>query len=44
MVLRQNVVLFSQGGVLPASALSDLIDQAKAIDMADVYKNLGDES
>lgn len=40
MVLRQNVVVFAQAGVLPASALQDLIAQAKALDMVKVKQEL----
>lgn len=39
MILREQVVLFSEAGTMPASALSDLIEQAKALDMAEVKKN-----
>jgi thioredoxin 1 len=36
MILRQNVVVFAESSVLPASALCTLIDQALALDMATV--------
>ena len=40
MVLRESIAVFSQSGSMPASALSDLIDQAKSLDMEDVRKNI----
>lgn len=33
MIVRDNVVLYSQPGALPEAALEDLITQAKAVDM-----------
>jgi thioredoxin 1 len=36
MVLRDKVLLFSQAGALPESALEDLIAQARALDMEKV--------
>lgn len=41
LVLRQNIVVFSQAGVMPASALVELIEQAKALDMDKVRQDLG---
>ena len=40
MVFREQVVLFQQAGALPASALEQVISQAKALDMAEVHKEL----
>lgn len=40
MVFREKVVLFQQAGALPASALEQVITQAKAIDMAQVHKEI----
>jgi thioredoxin 1 len=36
MIVRDNVVLYSQPGALPEAALEDLITQAKAVDMDQV--------
>ena len=36
MVFREHVVLFQQAGALPASALEQVLTQAKALDMAEV--------
>jgi thioredoxin 1 len=33
MIFRQNIILFSQAGSLPASALEEVIGKAKALDM-----------
>jgi len=44
MVLRESIAVFSQSGSMPASALSDLIDQAKSLDMEDVRKNIAASS
>ena len=36
MIFRENVLLFSQPGMLPEEALSDLIEQARKVDMEEV--------
>ncbi len=36
MVFRDGILVFSQPGALPASALTDLIGQVRALDMAEV--------
>ena len=36
MIFRQNVLLFSQPGMLPEEALHDLIEQARKVDMDEV--------
>lgn len=40
MVFREKVILFQQPGALPASALESVITQAKALDMAEVHKEI----
>lgn len=42
MAIRDNVVLFSQPGALPAHALDDLIGQVRDIDMDDVHRQIED--
>ena len=37
MIFREKVVLFSEAGALPASALDQVLTQARAIDMAKVH-------
>lgn len=36
MVLKKRVVVFADSGVLPAGALSELIEKAKALDVSDI--------
>jgi thioredoxin 1 len=40
MVFREKVILFSQGGALPAAGLESIVDQAKALDMKQVHEDL----
>ena len=40
MVFREKVILFQQAGALPASALEQVLSQAKALDMTEVRKEI----
>jgi thioredoxin 1 len=40
MVFRESVIVFSQPGALPASALEQVIDGAKKLDMAEVHAEI----
>ena len=40
MVFREKVILFQQAGALPASALEQVLAQAKSIDMAKVHQDV----
>jgi len=40
MAVREGVIVFSQPGALPESALESLIDQVEKLDMDDVRKQL----
>jgi thioredoxin 1 len=40
MVFREQVVLFSQAGALPANALESVITQAQALDMKQVHEDI----
>jgi len=40
MVFREKVVLFSQGGALPAEGLESIISQAQALDMKQVHEDI----
>jgi thioredoxin 1 len=40
MAVRDGVIVFSQPGALPESALESLIEQVQALDMDDVRKQL----
>jgi len=42
MVFREKVVLFQQAGALPASALEQVISQAKALDMTKVHQEIAE--
>jgi thioredoxin 1 len=38
MVFREQVLVFSQPGALPAAALDDLIGQVRALDMDEIHR------
>ena len=40
MIFREKIVIFSQAGALPASALVDIIEKTKALDMDEVRKDI----
>ena len=40
MVFREQVVLFSQAGALPAAALESIVTQAQALDMKEVHADI----
>ena len=40
MVFREQVILYSEAGALPASSLAQLIDEVKKVDMAEVHKEI----
>jgi thioredoxin 1 len=44
MIFRDGVLLFSQPGALPATALDDLITQTRALDMDAVRRELAAET
>ena len=43
MILREQVIIFSQPGALPGDALEDLISQAVGLDMAEVHKEIAEK-
>jgi len=43
MMFREKVILFSQAGALPAAGLDSVISQAKALDMAQVHKDIAEQ-
>ncbi len=43
MIMRDQVVLYSEAGALPAAGLEDIIEKAKSLDMADVHKQIAEE-
>jgi thioredoxin 1 len=44
MIIREQVVLFSQAGALGEAALVNLIDKVMAVDMGEVHRQLGEQS
>ncbi len=44
MAVRDGVVVFSQPGALPEKALESLIEQVRALDMAEVKENVDSAS
>ncbi|MEU5549428.1 MULTISPECIES: thioredoxin [unclassified Micromonospora] len=44
MAIRDGVIVFSQPGALPESALENLIEQVQALDMDDVRKKLAEHN
>ena len=43
LVFREKIIIFSQPGVLPESALTELISQVKALDMEQVHKEISEQ-
>lgn len=43
MVFRENVILYSEAGSLPAAALDSLIEQVMGLDMAQVHKDIAEQ-
>lgn len=43
MVFREQVLLFSQAGALPPQALEQVISQARALDMAEVHREVAEQ-
>jgi len=42
MVFREQVLVFSQAGVLPESALTEVLTKVKELDMAQVHKEIAE--
>ena len=43
MIIREQVVIFSQAGALPESALVDLVQKASALDMEEIHRQVAEE-
>lgn len=43
VLLREKVVLFAQAGALPAEGLESVIRQARALDMAQVHREIAEQ-
>ncbi len=44
MVFRDGVLLYAQAGALPAPALEQLIDRVRALDMAEVHRQIEEQA
>ncbi len=44
MIFREKVIIYAQPGAMPASAFDDLIERARAVDMAQVHAEIAAES
>ena len=42
MVFREQILVYSRPGALPAASLEDLIAQVKALDMGDVHRQVAE--
>lgn len=42
MVFREQVILFSESGALPAPQLDALLEQARTLDMAEVHREIAE--
>lgn len=43
MIFREKVIIYSQPGSLPASALDDLVAKVRELDMAQVHQEIAEE-
>jgi len=43
MVFREKVILYSEAGALPKQGMEQLINDVKAVDMAEVHKSLQEQ-
>jgi thioredoxin 1 len=43
MLMRERVVVFAQAGALPAEGLESIIEQARALDMKAVHKEIAEQ-
>jgi len=43
VLLREKVVVFAQSGALPAQGLESIIEQARALDMPQIHKEIAEQ-
>jgi thioredoxin len=43
MVFRDQVLVFARPGMIPATALEDLVEKVKALDMAEVHRKIAEQ-
>jgi thioredoxin 1 len=44
MLFREQIIIFSQPGALPGAALEQILEKAKALDMAAVRRQIAEEN
>ena len=44
MLFREKVVLYQEAGALPPSALDEVLTKAREIDMAEVHRQIAEQS
>lgn len=43
MIFREQVILYAEAGALPKSALEEVIEKARSLDMTDVHKQIAEQ-
>jgi len=43
MIFREQIIIFTQPGSMPGHALEEVIQQAQALDMVEVHKQIAEE-
>lgn len=43
MIFREQIIIYSEPGALPGPALENIVEQAQAVDMAEVHKQIAAE-
>lgn len=43
MIMREQVIIFSQAGMMPAPAFEDVIGKASALDMEEVHRQVAEQ-
>ncbi len=43
MIFREQVIIYSQPGALPGAQFESLVDKAKALDMAEVHRQIAEQ-
>ncbi len=43
MIFRERIIIFAQPGMLPAAALAELVEKARALDMDEVRRQIAEQ-
>ncbi len=43
MIFRERIIIFAQPGMLPANALAELVEKARALDMDEVRRQIAEQ-